>query len=98
MTIYGTPGSTPANMNPFQGTQPGSPIGATLLPVNPGVGMFPPGSNTSGTNNQQFVDGTGAVAQSANGPTPTGTETLTSGPVSGATTTANVTFGSTFQG
>lgn len=47
---------------------------------------------------QQFVDGTGAVAQSANGPTPTGTESLTSGPVSGATTTANVTLGSTFQG
>lgn len=45
MTIYSTPGSTPANMNPFQGTQPGSPVGATLQPVNPGVGMFPPNSN-----------------------------------------------------
>lgn len=47
MTIYGTPGSTPLNMNPFQGTQPGSPVGATLSPVNPGVGMFPPNSNNA---------------------------------------------------
>jgi hypothetical protein len=49
MTIYGTPGSTPANMNPFQGTQPGSPVGATLQVVQPGVGLFPPNSdNRSG--------------------------------------------------
>jgi hypothetical protein len=47
MTIYGTPGSTPANMNPFQGTQPGSPVGATLQVVNPGVGLFPPNSNNN---------------------------------------------------
>jgi hypothetical protein len=47
MTIYGTPGSTPANMNPFQGTQPGSPVQATLQPVNPGVGLFPPNSNNA---------------------------------------------------
>lgn len=47
MTIYGTPGGTPANMNPFQGTQPGSPVGATLQPVNPGVGLFPPNSNNA---------------------------------------------------
>ena len=47
MTIYGTPGSTPANMNPFQGTQPGSPVGSTIIPVIPGVGMFPPNSNNN---------------------------------------------------
>jgi hypothetical protein len=47
MTIYGTPGGTVANTQPFQGTTPGSPIGATLLPVNPGVGFFPPNSNNA---------------------------------------------------
>ena len=46
MTIYGTPGGTPLNMNPFQGTQPGSPVQATLQLANPAVGMFPPGSDT----------------------------------------------------
>lgn len=47
MTIFGTPGSTPANTTPFQGTQPGSPVGSTLQVVNPGVGMFPPNSNNN---------------------------------------------------
>lgn len=63
--------------------------------VNLGVAISGVAGNPAiiaGTNNQQFVDGTGAVAQSANGPTPTSTESLTSGPVSGATTTANVAF------
>jgi hypothetical protein len=49
MTIYGTPGGTPLNNTGFQGTQPGNAVGATLSPVNPGVGMFPPNSdNRSG--------------------------------------------------
>lgn len=47
MTIYGTPGGTVANMQPFQGTTPGNVIGATLQVVNPGVGMFPPNSNNA---------------------------------------------------
>lgn len=47
MTIYGTPGGTPANMSPFQGTQPGGAVQATLQPVNPGVGLFPPNSNNA---------------------------------------------------
>jgi len=42
--------------------------------------------------NQQFVDGTSAIAQTSNGPTPTGTETLTSAPVSVNTSAGNVTF------
>ena len=45
MTIYGTPGSTPLNTTPFQGTAPGNAPQATLQPVNPGVGFFPPNSN-----------------------------------------------------
>ncbi len=47
MTIFGTPEGTPLNSTGFQGTQPGNAVGATLSPVNPGVGMFPPNSNTA---------------------------------------------------
>lgn len=47
MTIFGTPGGTPANTTAFQGTQPGNPVQATLQPVNPGVGLFPPNSNNA---------------------------------------------------
>jgi len=47
MTIYGTIGGTPLNTTPFQGTQPGNAVGATLQPVNPGVGLFPPNSNNA---------------------------------------------------
>jgi hypothetical protein len=47
MTIYATPGGTPLNQTGgFQGTQPGNPVGASLSPVNPGVGLFPPNSDT----------------------------------------------------
>jgi hypothetical protein len=49
MTIFGTPMSTPLNATGFQGTQPGNAVGATLSPVNPGVGLFPPNAdNRSG--------------------------------------------------
>jgi hypothetical protein len=48
MTIYGTPAGTPLNQaGGFQGTQPGNPVQATLSPVNPGVGLFPPNSNNA---------------------------------------------------
>lgn len=47
MTIFGTPGGTPSNTTFFQGTQPGNAVGATLIPVQTGVGLFVPGSNTS---------------------------------------------------
>lgn len=47
MTIYGTPGGTPINTPPFQGTAPGNPAQATLQPVQPGVGLFPPNSNNA---------------------------------------------------
>jgi hypothetical protein len=55
---------------------------------------------SNGANDQQqFVDGTSAGAQSANGPTPTSIETLTSAPVSVNTFGANVTLGAgQFQG
>lgn len=48
MTIFGSPGGTPLNQSGgFQGTQPGNPVQATLQVVNPGVGLFPPNSNTN---------------------------------------------------
>jgi hypothetical protein len=47
MTIYGTPSGTPLNYTGFQGTQPGNPVQATLSPVIPGVGLFPPNSNNA---------------------------------------------------
>jgi hypothetical protein len=47
MTIYGTIGGTTLNITPFQGTQPGNAVQATLQPVNPGVGLFPPNSNNA---------------------------------------------------
>ncbi len=57
-----------------------------------GVANNPTSLNINEVNNQQFVDGTGAVAQSANGPTPTGTESVVSAPLAGSTTTAGVTL------
>jgi hypothetical protein len=47
MTIYGTPMGTPLNSTGFQGTQPGNAVGATLSPLIPGVGLFPPNSNNN---------------------------------------------------
>src|ERR1700675_4000619 len=70
MTIYGTPGGTPANMNPFQGTQPGGPVGPTLQPINPGVGFFPPNSNNNSGDTVMAAISGGAVpanAQPTNG-------------------------------
>lgn len=49
MTLFGTPGGTPLNAcGGFQGTQPGNPVGVTIQQQNPGVGLFPPNSNTQG--------------------------------------------------
>jgi hypothetical protein len=49
VTTFGTPGGSPLNYTGFQGTQPGNPVQATLSPVQPGVGLFPPNSdNRSG--------------------------------------------------
>jgi len=47
MTIYGSPGGTPLNTSPFQGTSPGNPVQAALQVVQPGVGLFPPNSNNA---------------------------------------------------
>jgi hypothetical protein len=47
MTMYGSPYGTTLNNTGFQGTQPGNPVQATLSPVNPGVGLFPPNSNNA---------------------------------------------------
>jgi hypothetical protein len=57
-----------------------------------GVANNPVSLNINEVNNQQFVDGTGAVAQSANGPTPTSVESIVSAPLAGSTTTAGVTL------
>jgi hypothetical protein len=49
MTIFGTPMGTPFNATGFQGTQPGNAVGSTIIPVNVGVGLFPPNAdNRSG--------------------------------------------------
>jgi hypothetical protein len=48
MTIYGTPGGTPLNTTPFQGTQPGNAVGATFPGLPQQVGLFPPNSNNLG--------------------------------------------------
>jgi len=45
MALFGTPGGTPLNTTPFQGTAPGNPAQATIQPFLPGVGLFPPNSN-----------------------------------------------------
>lgn len=47
MTLYGTPGGTPLNTTPFQGTQPGNPVQATVQ-IPPQVGLFVPNSNNAG--------------------------------------------------
>jgi hypothetical protein len=47
MTIFGTPMGTVLNSTGFQGTTPGNAVQATLSPVNPGVGLFPPNSNNA---------------------------------------------------
>jgi hypothetical protein len=69
--------------------------------VNLGVAIAGVAGNpvSNGANDQQvFVDGTGAQAQQVNGPTPTGTETLTSGPVSVNTSVANISLNGSYQG
>src|ERR1700676_1012418 len=47
MTVFGTPNGTGLNTPGFQGTSPGNAVQATLSPINPGVGLFPPGSNNA---------------------------------------------------
>jgi hypothetical protein len=46
MTIYGTPGGSPLQITPFQGTAPGiAAVGVTLPPISPAVGLLPPNSD-----------------------------------------------------
>jgi hypothetical protein len=45
MALYNTPGGTPLNASPFQGTAPG--FNAPIQQANPGVGMFPPNANNA---------------------------------------------------
>jgi len=61
MTIFGTPGGTPLNTTPFQGTQPGNPVQATLQITNPGVGLFPPNSNNFSGDTVQAAISRGAI-------------------------------------
>ena len=63
MTIYGTPGSTPANTPPFQGTTPGNPVGALQVAALPGaVGMIPPLGDTRGPATLLSQQSIGAIA------------------------------------
>ncbi len=61
MTIYGTPGGTPLNTSPFQGTAPGIPGQPVLQPTNPGVGLFPPNSNNASGDTVMAAASRGAV-------------------------------------
>jgi hypothetical protein len=61
MTIFGSPGGTPLNTTPFQGTAPGNPVQVTLQPFNPGVGLFPPNSNNSSGDTIQAATSRGAL-------------------------------------
>jgi hypothetical protein len=47
MTLYQTPGGTPLNTSPFQGTAPGNPGAVPIQAPSPGVGMFPPNANNA---------------------------------------------------
>ena len=88
MTVYGSPGGSPLNYSGFQGTQPGNPVQATLSPVIPGVGLFPPNAdNRSGDSvlasasratlplNAQG-SGYGVTAEAGSGPGATGGRTI----------------------
>ena len=67
MTIYGTPSSTPLNSTGFQGTSPGNPVQATLSPVLPGVGLFPPNSNSASGDSLLASLSRGATPMNAQG-------------------------------
>lgn len=67
MTIYGTPCGTPLNATGFQGTQPGNAVQATLSPVNPGVGLFPPNSNNASGDSVMAAASRGALPLNAEG-------------------------------
>jgi hypothetical protein len=47
MTLFQTPGGTPLNTSPFQGTAPGNPGAVPIQAPSPGVGMFVPNSNNA---------------------------------------------------
>lgn len=66
MTIYATPGSTPLNTPGFQGTAPGLPGSPVVQAVNPGVGMFPPGSNNNSGDSVMAAISRGAVPANVN--------------------------------
>jgi hypothetical protein len=69
--------------------------------LNLGVAVAGTAGNpvSNGAINQQiFSDGYSGAAQTGNGAVPKNTETLTSCPVSGATTGANITLNGSYQG
>jgi hypothetical protein len=70
MTIFGTPGGTPLNTTPFQGTAPGNPAQVTLQPLIPAVGMFPPGATVA---NGGQVSGDSVIAACARAALPINT-------------------------
>ena len=66
MTIYGTPYGTPLNATGFQGTQPGNAVQSTLPPISPGVGMFPPNSDTRSNDSVMSAVSRAAMPANAN--------------------------------
>lgn len=66
MTIYGTPGGTPLNTSPFQGTAPGGPVGALQQAANSAVGMVPPNGDNRGPATILSQQSNGSVAANTN--------------------------------
>ncbi len=57
-----------------------------------GTSGNPSGITTAGINDQIFVSGNSLAANLSQGPAPTNSETMTSGPTPASITTANVTL------
>jgi hypothetical protein len=66
MTLYGTPGGTPLNTTPFQGTAPGNPVGATQQAANSAVGMVVPNGDNRGPATLLSQQSNGSVAANTN--------------------------------
>lgn len=63
MTIYGTPGGTPALTPGFQGTAPGNPVGPLQVGALPAaVGLVPPNGDTRGPATLLSQQSNGSVA------------------------------------
>ena len=89
----GISGSQGDSMTLDEGLSSGNGAQVSLGVAAPPNGGNPNSVTTMGVNNQVFVDGIGTANDAlSTGPTPTNTESVTSAPTPGSTTTANVTL------